>query len=114
MSQKTVVIIGGGIAGTTCAEYIAAYSSEIKIILVAATDVIKTGITAKHLTKLCGEVNIAETTKEEFENQVDNLEIKIGVARRINADGKNKKQLFSDILQNGILKNLANFTGKHL
>ena len=89
MSQKTVVIIGGGIAGTTCAEYIAAYSSEIKIILVAATDVIKTGITTKQLTKLCGEVNIAETSKEEFENQVDNLVIKIGVAVTVNADGKN-------------------------
>jgi len=84
--NKTVVIIGGGIAGTSCAQHIATYSPDIKVILIAATDVIKTAVTTQKITRLCQEVNVVETKGGLYEQRFNNVQVIVGFVSTVNAN----------------------------
>ena len=87
MTGRTVVIVGGGIAGTTCAEYISALSLDTSIVLIASTDVIKTAATTAKISRLLEELNVRETRKEVFEDQFPNVLVKVGVVTEVNPNG---------------------------
>ena len=87
MSKKTVVIVGGGIAGTTCAEYLSVLSPDINVVLIASTDVIKTAATTAKISRLLEELDVKETDRQHFEDQFPNVTVKVGVVADVNANG---------------------------
>lgn len=82
------VVIGGGISGVTCAEYLSHFDPEGSIILIAATDVIKTSATARKLTELVEEREIVEKTSDEIQALFPNVLVVIGFVVRVDAEGK--------------------------
>ena len=96
---KTVVIIGGGVTGTTCAEYISSYSPDTNIVLVAATDIVKTAVAVRKLTRATDELVLQELPKSLFESSLSNVAVRTGVVEAINAEGVCHKLV-------SILKNL--------
>nr|BAN20931.1 conserved hypothetical protein [Riptortus pedestris] len=64
MKEATFVIIGGGIAGVSCAEGISFLSPEESIILISSSPVIKKVTNLKHLTKLLSEFSVEERSPD--------------------------------------------------
>ena len=60
------VIIGGGIAGVSCAEMLAINSPNESILLISASPTVKAVTNISHLTKLITTFNIEEKSAEEF------------------------------------------------
>ena len=87
MAEGTVVIIGGGIAGTTCAEYISALSPQTKVVLIASTDVIKTAATTAKISRLLDELNVAEKRADAFQDEFPNVTVQVGVVTEVNTKG---------------------------
>ncbi|XP_065666702.1 pyridine nucleotide-disulfide oxidoreductase domain-containing protein 1 isoform X1 [Hydra vulgaris] len=83
---KTVVIIGGGVTGTSCAEHVSIYSPDANIVLLAATDVVKTAVSLRKLTKTTDELVLKELPKLLFESPLLNVTVKTGVVDSINAE----------------------------
>ena len=67
--ETTYAIIGGGIAGVSCAEMLSTLCPNDKILLLTASPVVKAVTNLSHLTKLIATFDIAEKTAEDFESQ---------------------------------------------
>lgn len=88
MTSLHIVIVGGGIAGTTCAEYISSLSFDVKVTIIAATDIIKTAATTQKITRLLDEINVSEKKIDAFEHQFPNVSVKVGVVTDVHCDGE--------------------------
>lgn len=88
--MQRVVIIGGGIAGTSCAEYINAYSSsmDIEVLIIAASDVVKSAVTTKKITSIMKEMDVLESSLGSFEKQFHNVSVFTGSVTEVLADEK--------------------------
>ena len=64
----TYVLIGGGIAGVSCAEMLSTICPNDKILLISATPMVKAVTNLSHLTKLIATFDIDEQTGEHFES----------------------------------------------
>ena len=86
---RTVVIIGGGIAGTSCAEYILENDkvNEVKVIIITPKDVVKTAVTKKELTRTLKEIGILETEADKYEATDARLSVKVGFVIKIDTTG---------------------------
>ena len=69
MENKTCakyLIVGGGIAGVSCAEMLAINCTNESILLISASPTVKAVTNISHLTKLISTFNVEEETGEEF------------------------------------------------
>lgn len=88
MKQATFVIIGGGIAGVSCAEGISFLAPEESIILISSSPTIKKVSNLKHLTKLLSEFTVEEKSPESLAEGCSSLTVLQSVVNSI--DYKNK------------------------
>ncbi|XP_014293784.1 pyridine nucleotide-disulfide oxidoreductase domain-containing protein 1 [Halyomorpha halys] len=88
MKQATFVIIGGGIAGVSCAEGISFLAPEESIILISSSPTIKKVSNLKHLTKLLSEFTVEEKSSESLVQGCSSLTIIHSAVNSI--DYKNK------------------------
>ena len=87
--MKTVVVIGGGIAGSSCAEYILENEKNcnLHVIIVTPKDVIKTAVTKTELTKTLKEIEVLEKKVGEYHKADDRLSVKVGFVIKIDSKG---------------------------
>ncbi|XP_066912440.1 pyridine nucleotide-disulfide oxidoreductase domain-containing protein 1-like [Clytia hemisphaerica] len=91
--KKTIVIIGGGIAGTSCAEHILQCqkyydNNSSSVIIITPKDVIKTAITKKEISRTLTEIEVKEKKISKYDEEGTNLSVKVGTAVHINPEGK--------------------------
>ena len=87
--MKTVVIIGGGIAGTSCAEYILENETncDLNVIIVTPKDAIKTAVTKRKLTETLKEIDVLEKKVHDYEEGDKRLFVKVGFVNRVDVTG---------------------------
>lgn len=66
MAIAKFVVIGGGIAGVSCAETILAYLPEVQVIIVSASPVVKTVRNLQNVTEILCSFDVAETAVDEY------------------------------------------------
>jgi len=71
--SATFVIVGGGIAGVSCAEMLSVLCPHQKILLLTASPVIKAVANLSHLTKLLAAFDVQEETATDFSSKYANL-----------------------------------------
>jgi len=69
------VVVGGGIAGVTCAEQLAIQFPSEDILLVTASPVIKAVTNFKQVSKVLEEFDVEEQPKTMLENRFPNIKI---------------------------------------
>ena len=67
--DATFVIVGGGIAGVSCAEMLSVLCPNENILLISASPMIKAVTNISHLTKLIATFDIEEQTGKAFESR---------------------------------------------
>ena len=67
--DATFAIVGGGIAGVSCAEMLSVLCPNENILLISASPMIKAVTNISHLTKLITTFDIQEQTGEDFESR---------------------------------------------
>lgn len=75
MKEATFVIIGGGIAGVSCAEGISFLAPEENIILISSSPVIKKVTNLKHLTKLLTDFSVEERNPDSLAETCSSLTV---------------------------------------
>ena len=91
MDPQTIVVIGGGIAGTTCANNILQHvrnNVDIKVIVVTPKDVVKTAKMRREITKTLTEIGIEEKTAALYQENNEKITIKLGFVKEIYYEGK--------------------------
>ena len=73
------IIIGGGIAGVSCAEMLSTICPNEHILLISASPMVKAVTNISHLTKLVTTFDIKEQTGEEFETKHTGTQGKINI-----------------------------------
>jgi len=73
--EATFVVVGGGIAGVSCAEILSVLCPSEKIILLTSSPVIKAVANLSHLTKLLAAFDVQEETAADFESKHKNLKV---------------------------------------
>ena len=89
--NKTIVIIGGGIAGTSCAEHILQcqkyHNISTNVLIITPKDVIKTAITKKEISKTLTEIEVNEKKIAKYEEKETNVSVQVGTVVNINPEG---------------------------
>ncbi|XP_064617758.1 pyridine nucleotide-disulfide oxidoreductase domain-containing protein 1-like [Liolophura sinensis] len=77
IDEKTAafVVIGGGIAGVTCAETLSALSPEKKVILITASPLIKAVTNFQQLSKALETFDVVEKPSSSLQSECSNVEI---------------------------------------
>ncbi|KAJ8960984.1 hypothetical protein NQ318_020288, partial [Aromia moschata] len=75
LMEATFVIVGGGIAGVTCAETLAFLEPEKSIILLSESSLIKTVVNLHAITKTLTDFDIKEVNAEEFNDKHSNITV---------------------------------------
>jgi len=91
MEPKTVVVIGGGIAGTTCAINILQHvenHNNVKVIIITPKDVVKTAKTRREITRTLKEIDMEEKTATLYQQENKNITMKLGLVKEIDLKGK--------------------------
>ncbi|KRT79338.1 FAD dependent oxidoreductase [Oryctes borbonicus] len=86
--NATFVIIGGGIAGVTCAETLAFYQPDKKIILVSESSLIKTVTNLLALTQTITTFNVEEAPINTLSSKYENISVIHGKLRKISDEDK--------------------------
>lgn len=73
--QVTFVVVGGGIAGVTCAEQIASQFASDEVYLLTASPLVKTVINFKQVSKTLEEFDIEEQPSSVLEEKYPNLKV---------------------------------------
>lgn len=73
--EATFVIVGGGIAGVSCAETLAFFKPDKSIILLSESSLIKTVINLHAITRTLTEFNIQEIESSEFSSKHPNITV---------------------------------------
>ena len=85
------VVIGGGIAGVSCAQTLRILTSEqenVSIVLISATEVVKTVTELTHLTKLLSSFNVVEKNVEEWQEENQGVQLITGMVADIDKINK--------------------------
>ncbi len=83
IEKFTFAIIGGGIAGVSCAQELSRLNEHDLILLVSAGDLLKEAISAERVTNNLEEVDIIERDFEEFNINFPNIKIVKGNCNRV-------------------------------
>ncbi|CAG9826146.1 unnamed protein product [Diabrotica balteata] len=73
--EATFVIVGGGIAGVSCAETLAFFEPEKSIVLLSESSLIKTVTNLHAITRTLTEFNIQEMASSEFSSKHPNIKV---------------------------------------
>ncbi|XP_067945686.1 pyridine nucleotide-disulfide oxidoreductase domain-containing protein 1-like [Watersipora subatra] len=98
--RATFVVIGGGIAGVTCAEtlgYLSQSCDDVDIVLVSASTLIKAVVNHHKFGQTLESMDVAEKAADILTRRFPNITVKHGKVKRINADEK------TVVLSNGSL-----------
>lgn len=83
-----IVVVGGGVAGTTCAEHLTAYAERnVEVIIITPKDTIKTAATKRKVTAGIKEFGIAEHSKSSYEKEHGNIMVQVGLVLEIDPSG---------------------------
>lgn len=88
MKQATFVIIGGGIAGVSCAEGLSFLSPDKTIILISASPTVKMVSNVKHLTKMLTEFDVTEREIEALNETCPNVNVIQGFVKSVDPNRK--------------------------
>ena len=83
------LVIGGGIAGVSCAELLTFLAPESSVVLVTATSMVKAVADISQLTKLLTSFNVVEREVKEWQEEHAGVKVIQGFVRGLNADAKN-------------------------
>lgn len=83
----TFVVIGGGISGVSCVEYLSALCSNETIALITATDVVKATCNLKQFGKTLEEFDVEEASAAVLFKQSRNVIIVQSVVKAVNPLG---------------------------
>lgn len=75
IKEYTYIVIGGGIAGVTCAEHLYILQPEAKILVITATSLIKAVTNILPLTKTLDSFDVEERPAVELETQCPNVTV---------------------------------------
>ena len=73
--KVTFAIIGGGIAGVSCAEQLAYLAPEESILLISATSMVKKVTNLNRIAQILNTFDVEERDKEALENDHSNLNV---------------------------------------
>ena len=73
--KATFAIIGGGIAGVSCAEQLAYLAPEEHILLISATSMVKKVTNLNRIAQILNTFDVEERDKEALENDHSNLNV---------------------------------------
>ncbi|XP_078493338.1 pyridine nucleotide-disulfide oxidoreductase domain-containing protein 1-like [Ciona intestinalis] len=82
------VVIGGGIAGVSCAESLLAHSPDANVCLISPTPIIKAARNVNELTKNLVTFDVTEIPVTEYESKHPNVKVHKCSAVRINTEDK--------------------------
>uniref|UniRef100_A0A224XNA7 Pyridine nucleotide-disulfide oxidoreductase domain-containing protein 1 n=1 Tax=Panstrongylus lignarius TaxID=156445 RepID=A0A224XNA7_9HEMI len=88
MKQATFVIIGGGIAGVSCAEGLSFLSPDKTIILISASPTVKMVSNVKHLTKMLTDFDVTEREFQALSEICPNVEVIEGIVKSVEPNRK--------------------------
>lgn len=88
MKQATFVIIGGGIAGVSCAEGLSFLSPDKTIILISASPTVKMVSNVKHLTKMLTDFDVTEREFQALSEICPNVEVIEGTVKSVEPNRK--------------------------
>ena len=97
ITNPVFVVIGGGIAGVSCAEALVSYMPECRVILISASPLIKAVREIKNVTRTLTTFKINESALKEYESSHPNIEVIHSCVSNINYSDK-----------------FITFSGKHL
>lgn len=86
--EYTFVVLGGGIAGVTCAETLAQLNRESDILLITRSEMIKTVSSAVYLTKTIMELDVEETTSSKISDKYPNVKFLTDNVTKLNYDDR--------------------------
>ena len=79
MLKTDYLVLGGGIAGVSTAQTLHLLHSEASIVLVTATEVVKTVTELTHLTKLLSSFNVIETNIKDWQSENQGVQLIKGI-----------------------------------
>jgi len=88
------LVVGGGIAGVSCAEMLYTLDDEASITLVTATSIVKSVSGVNHITKLITQFEVEEQSAEEWERSHKGVRVYKGKLHKI--DPSNKTAILDD------------------
>ena len=81
--EATFLIIGGGIAGVSCAEQLAFHCPEEKITMISASSVVKSVTNLCQISKLLSTFDVKEKDCKEFASEHSNLSVIQGIVEEV-------------------------------
>jgi NADPH-dependent 2,4-dienoyl-CoA reductase/sulfur reductase-like enzyme len=95
--SATYVVVGGGIAGVSCAETLCHLTSDVgaTILLVSGSELVRMAANVAQLTQTLVQFDVQESTGAELQDKTPGLKV-ITAVSITNFDPSNKKLLLSD------------------
>lgn len=87
-NHYSYIIIGGGIAGVSCAETLALLDNQVEILLITKSEIVKRVSSATCLTKTITELNVEETHATSIVKKYTNIKILTDVVTKLNYDDR--------------------------
>lgn len=84
--EASFVVVGGGIAGVTCAEQLAINFPSEDILLITASPVIKAVTNFKQVSKVLEEFNVEEQPSSMLENRFPNIKVIESAVKQLNSE----------------------------
>ena len=81
--EATFLIIGGGIAGVSCADQLSFHCPEEKIIMISASSVVKSVTNLCHISKMLSTFDVREKNCQEFASEYSNLSVIQGIVNEV-------------------------------
>lgn len=78
--RATYVVVGGGIAGVSCVETLAAIAPKESALLISGSDVVRVTTNVNQLTQTLAEFDVHEKSAKELESSHPGLKIVTGVS----------------------------------
>ena len=69
------IVVGGGIAGVSCAEYLACFEKEATICLISSSDVIKTVKNVRKITRILEDFEVVERPLRALPTECSNVTV---------------------------------------
>jgi len=92
--ESTFVVVGGGIAGVSCVERLSYLCPDESVVLLSASNVVKTIANLSQLTKLLSTFDVVEKSVDEFAEE--HSRVKVTSAFVVSIDAERRELTTSD------------------